>query len=119
MPPPENHPAPPPTRPGRTYLSSREFYDANEERARSKERDYGVWWRTHWDWPTFRVTYVYATGEVIAVCQPSGAVEVLGTLEPDDPHAADRALEGWPEQCGELGSLAWARARVRKAKGTA
>jgi hypothetical protein len=95
------------------YNSLLEFYQGREDRARSREIDFGVHWKrgSEW-WPAWRVTWVEATGEVIAVCQrlDAGAVLVLGIVE--DEAEVERRLDGWVDACGESNGLEWVRKRV-------
>lgn len=95
------------------YDSIEAFYAAAEPPRRrfSREVDYGVQW-TVGDvrWPRYRVSWVEASQEVIAVLQGGegrSPVFVLGrTRNPD------LTLEGWPEVCGAMGSLGWVLDRL-------
>ena len=48
------------------YPSLEAFYSENENRRRSTEADYGVWWINDRGWGHCRVSYLQATGEVYA-----------------------------------------------------
>lgn len=89
----------------------------------SPEADYGLYWRDHRSWPTWRVSYVGNTGEIYAVqLQGDGRVEILGVVEPDcDPYAPDDGLyyrtlegilDGWADECGREDSLDWCRVKL-------
>lgn|SRR5215471_6500651 len=123
------------------YPTVEAFYDADEARRRSPELDYGVWWRAAG--VVYRVTWVEATGELVAVqLTPAhveaftvpdaalgeldlfgfgvavyggeaGEVAVLGVVHGRE--VVERLLDGWAEVCGEEGSLAWVVERVRRA----
>ena len=103
------------------YPNIEAFYSEDERRRRSGECDYGVWWRGDVSIPTYRISYVQATGEVYAIQLTSGydAAEVLAVIAPDEGdiyyRTLDRILEGWPDQCGEIGSLSWVRERLEAA----
>ena len=103
----------------RRYESLELFYAGDERRVRSVEVDFGVWWRSSLgEWPTWRISWVEDTGELIAVklevgpMQPrqGGPVHVLATalVELED---AQELLDGWEDVCGGSGSLDWARER--------
>jgi len=97
----------------KTYADIEEFYSENEERRRSGEADYGVWWtETGCNWPRWRVSYIQKTGEVYAVqLTPGGEVKLLGVVPPDDGtiyyQTLDLILEGWVDAINEPGSLNW------------
>jgi len=123
------------------YRTLRAFYDADPNRAKSGEADYGRFWRLH-PWPHhWRVSYIHATGEIYAVHQELcfhtdsdrqldyGPVFKLGIVPPDyqDPSVyarelyyatLDRVLDGWPNACGkgrrgdDGNSLTWVRDRI-------
>ena len=119
------------------FSSIEDFYSANEERRRSGEADYGVWWTEPGVVGNWRVSYVRATGEVYAVhFRSGGEVEVLGIVPPDPDEwkqmrteyrvsgigvankgryyeTLDRILEGWADRCGSPGSLSWVREQLR------
>lgn len=99
-------------------MKEREFYGQEGpqrtavqwDRFRSRELDFGVWWREQLLGDTFRVTWVASTGEVIAVRHRTNEYEVIGTIT--DETEVEQRLEGWAEQCGAEGSLAWVRRQV-------
>jgi hypothetical protein len=101
-----------------TYPNIEAFYAENEERRRSGEADYGVWWTVPgFSWPKWRVSYIHNTGEVYAVqLKDAGQVMVLGIVPPDDDHiyyeTLNRILEGWVDVIQEPGSLEWLQARL-------
>lgn len=102
-----------------SYLNIEAFYAQNEERRRSGEADYGVWWTEPGrDWPRWRVSYIQKTGEVYAVQLTGGRVELLGVVSPDDDHiyyhTLDHILEGWADVIHAPGSLDWVRARLHR-----
>lgn len=104
----------------RTWATAEEYYtdgELGERRVRSREVDYGVWWREgsgHGPW--WRVSWVDATGELYAICggprdtEYYGQVELLasGLSEP----GIEEKLKGWGNVIGGPGSLGWVRARV-------
>ena len=100
------------------YPNIEAFYSENEARRRSGEADYGVWWHDGVGAEFWRVSYVQATGEVYAVHQQHGRVEVLGIVPPDPNNGGryyrtlDRILEDWTEHCGRLKGLAWVREKL-------
>jgi len=96
----------------KTYPSIEAFYAENEERRRSGEADYGVWWTEPGrPWPKWRVSYIHNTGEVYAVQLNGGEVRVLGIIPPDDDvfyyQTLNGVLDGWADVIQELGSLQW------------
>lgn len=103
-----------------TYPNIEAFYSEDEARRRSGESDYGVWWTNEQRWPTWRVSYVQATGEVYAVqLQGMGRVEVLGVVPPDQEEiyyrTLDKLLAGWSEEGAR--SISWVRERLGQATG--
>lgn len=90
-------------------MDQAEFYAQSATRRLSPELDYGVWWydRDHDPW---RVSWVERTGEIIAVAQRTGQVEILGRL--GARHDVERVLEGWADICGSADSLDWVRLRL-------
>ena len=90
------------------YANIEEFYSENEERRRSGEADYGVYWTAPGStWPYWRVSYIQKTGEIYAVqLTAGGRVRLLGTVPPDDApiyyQTLDRILEGWADVIYEL-----------------
>jgi hypothetical protein len=101
-----------PARRGDTFPTLEAFYSADERRRRSGELDFGVWWRDGSTWPTYRVSWIEATGELYAIAQAgSRRVEVLGHFGARG--AVEAGLRGWANQCGGPNSLAWVRRRAR------
>ena len=106
--------------PKRRYDSLLSFYTADERRARSRERDVGLWWRESADGPLHRAAWVHDTGELYLVRlgppeQGGGRVEVLAIV--DERARLERALAGWRKRCGEPQSLPWLRERARSLGG--
>ena len=98
-----------------TYPNIEAFYNDDPRRRLSGESDYGVWWTNGPRWPTWRVSYIQATGEVYAVEGiQGGRVEVLGVVPPDEGryyyHTLDKLLDGWAEEAGR--PLSWVRERL-------
>jgi len=97
-----------------------EFYSHDElgvRRMRSPELDFGVQWRDAHSWPQYRVSWVEATGEVVAVKllgsdQNAYEYAILGTTTPGDREEIERVLKGWADACGGLHSLDWVIGRV-------
>jgi len=99
------------------YPSLASFYNADERRLNSRERDIGLWWREGQDDPLHRAAWVAETGELYLVRlgppeEGGGRVEVLARVEEQD--RLERALSGWRERCGQPRSLNWLRARVTR-----
>jgi hypothetical protein len=104
------------------YSSLSSFYNDDERRVRSSERDVGLWWRDTANGPLHRAAWVSETGELYLVRlgppeQGGGAVEVLATIA--DRDRLERALRGWRERCGESRSLSWLRMRAARLDGAA
>jgi hypothetical protein len=102
------------------YDSLASFYTADPRRARSRERDVGLWWREDVGGPLHRAAWVADTGELYLVRlgpadEGGGAVEVLAQV--GDRDRLERALRGWRERCGERRSLGWLRARAARLSG--
>ena len=109
-----------------------EFYDADPRRRESEETEFGREWsdanglRTELSW-------VADTGELYAMAEPAGAVEMdpVGDTRVDDlptelltveilatiPDRAelDRILTGWEDAMNGTNSLEWVRQRLRDA----
>jgi hypothetical protein len=109
---------------GPRYDSLRAFYDDRPERRASGEADYGVHWLVGGQhWPSWRVSYVQATGELYAVSLHGldCPVVVLGVVPPDDPaddpnpgasrgryyFTLDGILDGWADPDVSGHDLAW------------
>jgi hypothetical protein len=102
------------------YDSLSGFYAADRRRARSRERDIGLWWREDVGGPLHRAAWVADTGELYLVrlgpeVDGGGEVEVLARVADGD--RLERALRGWRERCGERRSLGWLRARAARLSG--
>jgi hypothetical protein len=99
------------------YRTLQSFYAADDRRARSRERDVGLWWRESADGPLHRAAWIRDTGELYLVRlgapeQGGGSVEVLSTVAEEE--RLEHVLEGWRGRCGEPQSLAWLRARAAR-----
>jgi hypothetical protein len=97
------------------YGSLAGFYVADARRARSRERDVGLWWRDDIGGPLHRAAWIVETGELYLVRlgppdAGGGEVEVLAVVR--DRASLERGLAGWRERCGERRSLGWLRARA-------
>ena len=102
-----------------------EFYDKRGGKL-SGEVDFGVWWWEENKNVAHRVSWVADTGDVYAVNQVKGTVELLGKTAPcthgyhpigkpidcAGRAESERLLDGWAEECGKPDSLAWARERM-------
>jgi hypothetical protein len=92
-----------------------EFYDPAKARGRarklSRERDFGVMWREAAQPNIYhRITWVYSTGEFMAVC--GNQIQILGIVKGETAAEADAALDGWAEACTAPDGLAWARKQL-------
>ena len=109
-----------------------EFYDADPRRRESEETEFGREWsdanglRTELSW-------VADTGELYAMAEPAGAVEMdpVGDTRVDDLPTElltveilatitdraelDRILTGWEDAMNGTNSLEWVRQRLRDA----
>jgi hypothetical protein len=96
-----------------SYPSLRHFYAADPRRARSAERDVGLWWRDDDD-ASFRAAWVRETGEIYLVAHGlpehgGGPVSVIGHTTAG---GLDSLLAGWRDVCGRPGSLSWLTAHA-------
>lgn len=80
-----------------------------EARRKSRELDFGVWWRDH-NLSPHRVTWVELTGEVYSVNLYEETVEVIGSVKTEAE--IEERLKGWAEECGKEGSLYWVKRRL-------
>ena len=107
------------------YAMIHDFYAARGG-ALSGESDFGAWWTDGPPrGPRYRVSAVHDTGDIYAVNQWTGEVELLGHVEPGecpggvrhDLYAgcaytlAEARLKGWADEARDL---AWVRERLRK-----
>lgn len=96
-------------------MTREEFYDVTTDQGKkryfSRELDFGVQWRDGYMYPTFRVTWVEATGEVYAVRlindEREQPIEILGIV--DSEAKVEEYLKGWADKCTGLNSLDWVR----------
>jgi hypothetical protein len=100
----------------RTYLSLGAFYASDPARRHSRERDVGLFWRSH-QGLTYRAAWVRDTHELYLFQHAlggrgGGSVHLLRpTLaEPE----LERRLAGWADVCGREGSLEWLLARMQE-----
>lgn len=87
----------------------KEFF-ADKTRMRSREVDFGVWWRDGRNYPTYRVSWIADTGEVYALDQTEQRVELLGKVATEAE--VEQKLDGWGGICGLMQSLQWVRDRL-------
>jgi hypothetical protein len=97
------------------YASLAGFYNADQQRLRSRELDVGLWWRESGDGPLHRAAWVADTGELYLVrlgapADGGGQVELLARV--GSRERLEDALDGWREQCGGPHSLSWLRQRL-------
>jgi hypothetical protein len=98
----------------RTYLSLGAFYASDPVRRHSRERDFGLFWRSRHGL-TYRAAWVRDTGELYLFqhalgARGGGSVHLLApTL--DEPELEYR-LTGWADVCGRDGSLEWLLSRM-------
>ena len=103
-------------------LTAEEFY-ANPERERSPELDFGVHWRGEYSFPTYRLSWIEATGEVYL--RTGNEVTILGMVKDDltleELHRENRpyshlkiekVLTGWQIECGNPNSIQWIKNRL-------
>jgi hypothetical protein len=98
----------------RTYLSLGAFYASDPARRSSKERDYGLFWRSR-QGPTYRAAWVCDTGELYLFQHAlggrgGGSVHLLAPAMGEAE--VERRLTGWADVCGREGSLEWLLARM-------
>jgi hypothetical protein len=98
----------------RTYLSLGAFYASAPARRGSRERDVGLFWRSHRG-PSYRAAWVRDTQELYlfqhALGGPGGgSVHLLAP--PLGEAELEHRLAGWEEVCGQEGSLEWLLARM-------
>jgi hypothetical protein len=100
-----------------------DFHLADVRRWTSQRADYGVMWRegtgSRFHPPSWRVSYVRATGEVYAV-STAGPVRILGVVPADGEGSwsgtLDAVLGNWADPMANDGfSLAWLEGRLRDA----
>ena len=98
----------------RTYLSLGAFYASDPARRHSRERDFGLFWRSL-QGPTYRAAWVRDTRELYlfqhALGAPGGGSVHLLALTLDEPEL-ERRLDGWADVCGSAGSLEWLLRRM-------
>lgn len=87
----------------------KEFF-ADKRRMRSRELDFGVWWRDGRNYPTYRVSWIADTGEVYALDQTEQRVELLGKAGTEAD--IEQKLDGWAGICGLMQSLQWVRDKI-------
>lgn len=90
-------------------MTRQDFYK-DLKREQSREIDFGVWWHGNANYPTYRVTWVQDTGEVISVNNRED-YQVIGVIELEED--VERVLEGWVVQCGQLNSLQWVYDQIK------
>lgn len=98
------------------------FWLDDIRRWRSMESDYGVHWHDGLRrWPTWRVSHLQDTGELIAVCQRSGLGPVrLIAVVPSDPvepgeawyRTLEAILDGYADPAVTNHDLAWFARRL-------
>lgn len=104
-----------------TWPDEAAFYAELPARKTSAEVDFGCWWlELDGTGPRWRISYLVATGEVIAVCLAGwvsyhGQVELLGVLAAEDRASAQQVLHGWALVCGQPAGLAWVRQQLHVA----
>lgn len=115
------------------FSSVEAFYRADERRRRSREYDYGVWWRK--GATTYRITWVVDTGELIAVRmgphRTSAPIRIapaevgIAMLAGDpldvtvlaivaDEVVVERLLDGWDDACMGPDSIDWIAGRLER-----
>lgn len=84
------------------------------QRQRSRELDFGVHWRKLSIFPTYRVTWVENTGEVITVDLHQNTYEILGKIKTEEE--VEKRFKGWADACGPANSLYWITKKIENAK---
>lgn len=97
-----------------TYLSLAAFYAADPARRGSRERDFGLFWRSRTGL-SFRAAWVCDTGELYLFQHAlggrgGGSVRLLRPALREEE--LEQRLEGWEDVCGEEGSFEWLLARM-------
>jgi hypothetical protein len=92
-------------------------FRAEDPRRRGpSEVEYGSRWLMALADDPWRVCWVEATGELVAVQHHPGRPDDDGPVEllarADDRSAIEAGLQGWWQMCGHLGSLPWIRHRA-------
>lgn len=90
------------------HTTKSEFYK-DQLREKSRELDFGVWWRDGANYPTYRVSWIENTGEIYAI-DPDDKIEILGII-PNEKRT-EEVLIGWANMCGLMNSLQWVRNRI-------
>lgn len=100
------------------------FYDGDTRRPPSREIDLGNRWCGHEIRPWWRVSYLAATGELIAVrLDPPGEHPVANAPAPlavlllgwfPSAEECEQALAGWQARQNHPNGIAWVRQQVRR-----
>lgn len=97
-----------------TWVDEATFRAGDVRRAHPVEVEFGAQWFAGADEPPWRVCFLEATGEVVAISAtddgPGGTVELLAVGA--ERVSVERALRGWWQVCGHRGSLPWVRHRL-------
>ena len=78
---------------------------AEQQRTRSPELDFGVWWRLINEWPHWRVSWIEDTGELYAVeliHQPDRYIVIAHFKTEEEVEAA---MRGWAKGDHDLQTL--------------
>src|SRR5688572_13851838 len=109
----------------RLYPTLEQYYAETPKAKDSGERDYGVWWHDEHR-NTYRVSWVYETGEIYALVvgrggplpdwiawagdrpkgsRTTGPLAVLGIIA--TRAEVEKLLDGWADACGNASSIYW------------
>lgn len=99
-----------------TWPTLDSFYEEDERRRFSPERDFGKYWVMEVAPPYYRLSYLSATGEITMTDQDTGRVELLGWTPTEEGCA--KMFKDWPKHSrGEPKSYYWCRKQVLNASG--
>lgn len=94
-------------------MTREQFYKEDPQRKTSDEWDFGAEWRKSYVYPTYRISYVVATKELIAVnlSYIDDCIEILGTVPQQE---IESLLRGHEHVMGEIHSVDWIKTRLKR-----
>jgi hypothetical protein len=93
----------------KNLMTRKEFYK-NKIRLKSREIDFGVWWRDGKIHPTYRLTYIVKTGELYIFNQIDNSFKILAVIPLK--YDIEKILKNWAKVCGDIHSLSWVRKQI-------